>query len=517
VHGRIVIDDSTAHRTGDSVRITLPDSQGAFRGVMDSDGVMAGFWIQPRGAVSRVAYATPATFHPVMKGARRWYGTVSPLDEHYTLYMRVTRDSGVTFRVPERNYLGGESYARYFIQEDGDSIRFVDTTHTNPTFSGHKEAGRIVLHWPGLDVPVSLRPATPAQTAAYYPRPPGSKYTYRIPARMPDGWRIAPAKDVGIDEAALAAIVQEIGTTDPVPRTAPLIQSLLIARHGRLVLDEYFFGFDADRLHDLRSAGKTFTSVMVGAAHIDMNTPVYAAFGDTRPDRSRITVGHLLSHSTGLACDDNDDDSPGNEDKMYNQTAQPDWYRFTLDLPVVHDPGTAYAYCTAGINLAAGVLRRTTGAWLPAFFQQTVAQPLGIRRWAMNLTPTGEGYGGGGLYLRPRDLLKLGQTYLDSGTWQGHRVVSAAWVRQSTARQIVTGPESWDGYGWHLNILHAPGHDYQDYEATGNGGQLVIVVPDLDLAVVFTAANYNRYPIWRTFREVITAKEIIGSVCLTCR
>jgi CubicO group peptidase (beta-lactamase class C family) len=127
----------------------------------------------------------------------------------------------------------------------------------------------------------------------------------------------------------------------------------------------------------------------------------------------------------------------------------------------------------------------------------------------MNLTPTGDGYGGGGLYLRPRDLLKLGVAYLDSGVWQGHRIVSPDWVRQSTARQIVTGPESWDGYGWHLNILHAPGHDYPDYEATGNGGQLLIVVPDLDLAVVFTAANYNRYPIWRTFRESLTAKEII--------
>jgi CubicO group peptidase (beta-lactamase class C family) len=130
----------------------------------------------------------------------------------------------------------------------------------------------------------------------------------------------------------------------------------------------------------------------------------------------------------------------------------------------------------------------------------------------MNLTPTGEGYGGGGLYLRPRDLLKLGVAYLDSGVWQGHRVVSAAWARQSTARQIVTGPDTWDGYGWHLNILHAPGHDYQDYEATGNGGQLLIVVPDLDLVVVFTAANYNRYPIWRTFRDTIAAQQIIPAV-----
>jgi CubicO group peptidase (beta-lactamase class C family) len=514
--GELVIDRSSAHiagltaqvrRAGDSVMATFPDSQGAFRGVRARDGSIAGFWIQPRGLVSRVAYATAVTLR--RDGADGWRGDVRPLDEHFTLYMRMVADSGVTFRVPERNYLGGQGYARYFLQHDGDSLRFVDTTHTFDAFSGRMAGDHIVLHWPGVQVPVTLHPASGAQIANYYPRPPGAKYAYQSPVADGDGWRVARAADVGMDEAALAAIVQQIGEGDPVPRTAPLIQSLLIARHGRLVLDEYFFGFDADRLHDLRSASKTITSVMAGAAKIDMNTPAYPVFGDARPERARITVGHFLTHSSGLACDDNDDNSPGNEDKMYNQTAQPDWYRFILDLAVVHDPGTVYAYCSGGINVAAGVVGRTTGTWIPAFFAQKVAEPLGIHRWAMNLTPTGDGYGGGGLYLRPRDLLKLGVAYLDSGVWQGHRLVSPDWVRQSTARQIVTGPESWDGYGWHLNILHAPGHDYPDYEATGNGGQLLIVVPDLDLAVVFTAANYNRYPIWRTFRESLTAKEII--------
>jgi len=517
--GALVIDGASAHisgrsatvrRAGDSVLATFPDSEGEFRGVIGSGGSLAGFWVQPRGMISRVEYATPVTFRRL--GANKWRGDVRPLDEHFVLYMRMVADSGVTFRVPERNYLGGQGYARYFIRHDGDSVRFVDTTHTFDAFTGHMEAGRIRVHWPGVDAPLTLRPATPAQTTAYYPRPPGAKYTYRTPLPDADGWRTSKAADAGMDEAALAAIVQKIGETDPVPRTAPLIQSLLIARHGRLVLDEYFFGFDADRLHDLRSGGKTFTSVMVGAAHVDMNTLVYPIFGDPPSDKSRITVGHLLTHSSGLACDDNDDNSPGNEDKMYNQTAQPDWYRFILDLSVVHDPGSVYAYCSGGINLALGVVSRTTGEWLPAFFERAVAKPLGIDHWAMNLMPTGDGYGGGGLYLRPRDLLKLGVAYLDSGVWQGRRVVSAAWVQQSTAKQIVTGPETWDGYGWHLNILHAPGHDYQDYEATGNGGHLLIVVPDLDFAIVFTAANYNRYPIWKNFRDGITAKEIIPAI-----
>ena len=122
---------------------------------------------------------------------------------------------------------------------------------------------------------------------------------------------------------------------------------------------------------------------------------------------------------------------------------------------------------------------------MPAFFEQAVAGPLDIKHWAMNLMPNGDGYSGGGLYLRPRDLLKLGVAYLDSGVWHGRRLVSAEWVRQSTAHQIDASPESSDGYGWHRFMLHtADGRTYQEYEASGNGGQLLIVVPTLDLAIV---------------------------------
>jgi hypothetical protein len=265
--GELVIDGSSAHiigltasvrRAGDSVTATFPDSEGAFRGIGARDGSIAGFWVQPRGLVSTVGYATPVTLHRI--GAHTWRGDVRPLDEHFTLYMRMVADSGVTFRVPERNYLGGQSYARYFVQHDGDSIRFVDTTHTFSSLPGRMEAGRIIVRWPGVDVPITLRPASPSQTVNYYPRPLGARYTYTMPVSNGDGWRAARAADVGMDEAALAAIVQKIAETDPVPpRTAPLIQSLVIARHGRLVLDEYFFGFDADRLHDLRSAPRRST------------------------------------------------------------------------------------------------------------------------------------------------------------------------------------------------------------------------------------------------------------------
>jgi CubicO group peptidase (beta-lactamase class C family) len=289
------------------------------------------------------------------------------------------------------------------------------------------------------------------------------------------------------------------------------------------VLEEYFRGFDRARLHDLRSASKTFVSVLLGAAmlngaRLSPETPVYALFAaqgpfaNPDPRKAAITVGELMTHSSGLACDDNDDDSPGNEDRMQEQAAQPDWFRYVLDLPLVHQPGEVYAYCSGGMNLAGGALRAATGVWLPELFDSLVARPLQIRRYAVNLMPTGEGYSGGGMHLRPRDLLKVGVAYLNGGVWNGVRVVSRAWVERSTAFQMASGNGSSDGYGWHRNTLEAGGRTYQEYEANGNGGQLLIVLPELDLALVFTAGSYGNYRVWRKLREEIVPHQIIPAV-----
>lgn len=114
---------------------------------------------------------------------------------------------------------------------------------------------------------------------------------------------------------------------DPAVRRPALIHSVLVARGGKLVLEEYFFGFDRDQPHDMRSAGKTFVSVMLGAAmmqgaHLAPETPVYGLlagmgpFANPDPRKSQITVAHLMTHTSGLACDDNDQASRENEDTM---------------------------------------------------------------------------------------------------------------------------------------------------------------------------------------------------------
>jgi len=293
---------------------------------------------------------------------------------------------------------------------------------------------------------------------------------------------------------------------------APYLQSVLIARHGKLVVDEYFYGFGADRPHDVRSAGKTLVSALVGiaayrGARLDESTPVapfyraYAPFANGDPRKARITLENLLTMSSGFACDDNDDDSPGQEDHI-QETAH-DWYRATLDLPLAFDPGSRAVYCSQGMNLIGGVLTGATRTWLPEFFDTAFAQPLQFGQYYVPMMPTGTMYLGGGEQLAPRDFLKLGQLFLDGGVWNGRRLMSADWVQRSLRPHAALPSPGDYGLSWHIYRFTVAGKTYVAQEAGGNGGQMLFVIPQLDLVAMITAGNYGDYPTWKTFADLI--------------
>jgi CubicO group peptidase (beta-lactamase class C family) len=199
---------------------------------------------------------------------------------------------------------------------------------------------------------------------------------------------------------------------------------------------------------------------------------------------------------------------------MYEQREQPDWYKYTLDLPMARDPGGEQAvYCTAAMNLLGGVVRNATHTWLPDFFDNFVATPLQIETYHWNLMPSGDGYAGGGLRLRPRDQLKLGQLYLSGGLWNGKRIVSKDWVEQSTSRHSTfgqtLGTDHDYGYAWHLYHLESNGQNYHAYAAGGNGGQIVMVIPELDIVVGFTGGSYGEFPKWYRWQTEIVPQFII--------
>lgn len=529
---------------GNEIAFAVP-GRGRFRGRLVG-GTIRGFWMGPaRTADSSRPFADFTLLRAA--GANRWRGEVRPLDDDYTLYLSVFRDSDgqptASFRNPDRNDRGGAT--RFRIARDGEALRLTagpDPANPIVTLPGRvvPETGRLRFDWPDLERPLELQRTTAAQIPGFFPRPPSDPpYAYRRPDEIGDGWRTAHAGEVGMDEAALANLVRRIAAADPTVRGAPLIHSLLVAHRGRLVLEEYFYGFDRDTPHDLRSAGKTFASIMLGGlmrrgTRIGPDSRIYellarrGPFANPHPDKARITLAHLMTHSSGLDCNDNDENSLGNEDRMQNQTAQPDWWRYTLDLPMVHPPGTRYAYCSANMNLVGAGLTEASGTWLPELFDRQIAEPLQFRRWHWNLMPNGEGYLGGGAYILPRDLIKVGQAYLDGGIWNGRRIVDAGWVARSTAQAIEVTPATTgldgeafgnsyggggaDGLAWHLGTVPVGDRRYRAYNANGNGGQILMIVPELDLVVVFTAENYRQGWIWGRWGDELVGGMIAPAV-----
>ncbi|MEM8710647.1 MAG: serine hydrolase, partial [Planctomycetota bacterium] len=304
--------------------------------------------------------------------------------------------------------------------------------------------------------------------------------------------------------------VQVGGRPRLVARIEDGLHQRLEARRGKLVLDEYFHGFHRDRTHDTRSSGKTLTAMMMGIA-MDQGAPVSPAsrvldlFADEESlkhvdERKRaLTVHHLLSMQSGFDCDDNSWETPGNEDRMQSQDEQPDWIRYCLDLPMVREPGAKGVYCTAGINLAAGTIERVTGIPTLNFFDEFYAQPLGIHRYHMNLDPLDRAYGGGGVRLRPRDHLKLGQLLVSGGRWQGRQIVSSEWIQAMGSPHASLYATDDYGYGtWRRSLSH-DGKETLAIYASGNGGQYVIAIPSEELVVLFTAGNYMDFRTWSGF------------------
>ena len=501
--------------TQGGVTFNLPGKQGSFRGRLGANGKsISGFWIQPPGVTLQSAYATPVTLTRAQSGI--WQGQVHPLTDQVSLYLVVSRAEDGSLKAfirnPEFNF---GMHRAYTVSLSGTQVTLDDTQRKHDQLRGDydPEQDSLTIIVQGI-ASFDFTRRDRDHALGFYPQTPDAAYAYRAPATEDDGWKTGSLVQADLDPRPLAALVQQILDTKTDWYTAPYIQSLLVARHGKLALEEYFYGFDRERAHDTRSSGKTLAGTLTGialdhGAKFTVDTPVltllpeYHDLANPDPRKQKITVQDLLTMDSGFACDDNDDDSPGNEDTMQGQSQQPDWYKYILDVPMLDQPGDKKAvYCTAGINLLGAVIRDTTHQQLTDLFQRYYAAPLQITDYHMNLTPTGDAYLGGGIYLRPRDMLKLGQLYLDGGTWHGNRVLSKAWVAAAVTQHTYFpasdyAPGHGYGYTWHLFEVKVGNKTYKEYMAQGNGGQLVMVVPALDLAVVITAGNYGNFPVWR--------------------
>lgn len=288
------------------------------------------------------------------------------------------------------------------------------------------------------------------------------------------------------------------------------IGSVLISKNGKLVYEGYFDG-EVTTLRDTRSATKSITDILVGIAidekklsgvdaRILALLPEHAKkLKNPDPRKDQITVEDFLTMSSSLECDDWNDASRGNENRMY---LIEDWAQFILDLPIrgrMHvgehpeelPYGRDFSYCTGGVFTLSEVLEKVTGERTDHSAQKKLFEPLGITDEQWVYSPLNIPQTGGGLRLTSRDLLKLAQLYLDGGLWERRRIVSEAWVKASTTPHARIDDQTEYGYLWWLKSFMSGGKGYSAAFMSGNGGNKVVIFPELNMCVVITSTYYG--------------------------
>lgn len=352
---------------------------------------------------------------------------------------------------------------------------------------------------------IQLTILDPSDLSGYRPLS-KEKYSYEIPNPVDDYLETASIEDVDI-KSSMLDFIAEMNSEN-----FDHIHSVIITKDKKLVFEEYFHGYDREYLHDIRSSFKSISSLLLGKAmmenkSIDVNNSIldyYSDYNISDVRKKDITIHHALTMSSGLKLED--------EDEM--QWNNNDWVGYKLNLPLEHEPGKKYEYSSGAMNLLTGVIQKSTKKYLPLFLYEDVLLPLGIEKFQMRTSPKGRGYMAGDFYLRPIDFTKFGLLVLNQGNWNGEQLISSEWIGKSTQPHIQGNwPKNSDyGYLWRLLERNVGGKEMKTIEAWGNGGQFLIIIPEIDMTITFTGGNYNLFPEMEEKPFEILEKHILPAI-----
>ncbi len=303
---------------------------------------------------------------------------------------------------------------------------------------------------------------------------------------------IALAATVGMSQDTITKVLELIRTNPPND-----FRGLVVIKDNKLVVEEYFSTYWRETIHDIRSAGKSVTALLLGIA-IDKGLvkseeqSIYDFFPAYKKSSSPdIRIKHLLAMSSGLSADDDDPDSPG---RTSNWLTSMDWVGFALSLPMAFKPGEKFAYTDVCPMLIGAIIEQKSGKPLSAFAKEHLFTPLGIREYYWYTAPNGSTVPMGNLYISTLDFAKLGQLVINDGKWAGRKIVSAEWTRKMGQKQLKLENPFADNYGyfWYASTREINGKKYDYVFASGNGGNVLFVVPSENLVVSVTSSAYGQ-------------------------
>lgn len=343
-----------------------------------------------------------------------------------------------------------------------------------------------------------------ALTSCLKDEPFKKEYSGFEPTPINDDWQISSPEDEDIDRVSLDQAFRLLYTDN----RFRMARSLLVVRNGKLIAEAYPHDeADRDKFANIQSCTKTFTSIMLGIAiqnGVDISVTdklydIYPELFDDDTSKRQITIEDALTMQAGLEFNND-----VNTLQLY-QTEE-NSARFVLSFPLLHQPGTVMHYNDGAPHLVSKAIEIKTGMTEEAYARENLFKPLNITDWQWESAHDGTTYGAFSLYLKPRDFAKVGQLLLQNGVWKNKQIISSGYLNKATSH-LVNSNNGNNPYGYYFWI----DKNHNGFYAHGHGGQILLVVPDKNLVLLYTAWPYtssenfdNAFDIFNIIIEGIT-------------
>ena len=322
------------------------------------------------------------------------------------------------------------------------------------------------------------------------------KYTYQQPEQIKDGLQTASVFEFISDSSAFYNLMVRLIRQD-----YGRLESLLIIKDRKLLLEEYFYGYDRTQPHNIHSCTKSVTSLLLGIAldrnnTVNVEQPIFSFFPQydslKTEANEQILLKHLLTMTAGFK-----------EEEGIENHEPPDQLQYILGLPMESKPGESFKYCNDCSDLIGWIIYSIEGKHADVYAEENLFDPLGISKYYWE-TENGVPHCHSDLYLVPRDMVKIGLLVLNDGKWHDQQIVSEEWIRVSTSPRVAESKYFDYGYQWwhrsKENVAWWKEEDARiEYEhdkiiALGYGGQYIMIIKDLNMMIVTTASDYSNGP-----------------------
>lgn len=331
----------------------------------------------------------------------------------------------------------------------------------------------------------------------FYPRIPDENdqmvYKYHKPEKLDDNLQTDSIFKFVKDTTVVYRLMERI-----INYEFGRLESILIIKDRKLILEEYFFGFNRTKQHRINSCTKSVASLLLGIAldrhkinDVDQSVfnffPQYASL--KTPENERVSLKHVLTMTAGFN-DEEESENPGPDN----------FIECILKSPMETIPGEKFRYSAKCSKLIGGIIYTLENKQADEFAKEVFFNKLGISEFSWD-KENGVVPCDAGLELYPRDMAKIGLLVLNNGNWEGEQIVPKEWIVNST-KPYVAESEFFDyGYQWWYRSkrnkcwwndpVHGGKTEHDMFLALGAGGQYIMVMRDMNLVIAITSSDYN--------------------------